>query len=367
MTALWVVDTYSAMGHAMTADKGITDAEYRLISAIKRHDWRDGICRVSQADLGDHCAKDVRTVRRLVHTLKQKHLLEEINDPERPGRARVYRLLGSATTSPQTGQSWPVYDHAQAAQSGQGWPNKSARSGRLNRPTLAGLKKTPENPAQTGIPESGYPEAGLAAGAAPPPADPPAIEARTTTEPPRIVGPAASSRTTEPPRASHDPSVSQPASSPPKSPARPSGKPLLPVPKPQPEAERADSPQGRLIDLLRDGGVPSSVKPSERDFAAIKNKCQDIDLVAACYLDVFHGRYGDAFMQSRLSVQTVCYQFLDGYLAWKAQGSPERPSAGGQGGQKNHRQPQRPAYSAGAGAPNHPQVVESAKQRAKGW
>lgn len=152
-TGLWVVDTFSALGHTMTADKGITDAEYRLISAIKRHDWRDGICRASQADLGDHCAKDVRTVRRLVHTLKQKHLLEEINDPERPGRARVYRLLGSAATSPQTGQSWPVYDHAHAAQSGQGWPNKSARSGRLNRPHLAGLKKTPVKTPEDGIPE----------------------------------------------------------------------------------------------------------------------------------------------------------------------------------------------------------------------
>lgn len=146
------------------------------------------------------------------------------------------------------------------------------------------------------------------------------------------------------------PPPSQTGSSPPKSPARPSTKPLLPAPKPQPRAERTDGPQARLVTLLRDGGVPDAVRPSERDFAAVKQKCQDIELVAACYLDIYHGRYGDAFMQRRLTIQAVCYSFLDGYLAWKAQGDPSPRATAGRDGPRFRKDGSR-IYTSDAGSP----------------
>jgi hypothetical protein len=94
-----------------------------------------------------------------------------------------------------------------------------------------------------------------------------------------------------------------------------------PAPKPQPPASSPTgssapsraTPQSRLVDLLRAGGV--EIDPSPRDFAALKQRQVDPALVVECYLAIRAGRYGDAWMKRRLTVHGVVNDYLDGYLA----------------------------------------------------
>jgi DNA-binding MarR family transcriptional regulator len=260
---LRMVESYSPMGHTMTADKGITDAEFRLIAAIRRHDWRDGICRASQAELAAHCGKDERSVRRLVSALKDKHLLVEENDPARPGRARVYRLIERAATTPQTGQLWPVYDPRDAVQTGQDQPVKVANSGQLNRTNLAGLKKTPVKTPENDDSAASQPGA--------------ATDHELMTPTPPMTS-----------------------------------KPLLPAPKPTPKPEPTDQRLARVIDLIRAANLQVAV--TGRDGAALKACSAAPEEIAACYIAIATGAHGDDYMRRRLAIHYVANDAINGWL-----------------------------------------------------
>lgn len=94
----------------------------------------------------------------------------------------------------------------------------------------------------------------------------------------------------------------------------------------------ATNPQAHVIDLIRAGGASVTFTPI--DGKAIKSVGADPELVAACFVDIYHGRYGDDFMRRRLNVRTVVYDYLDGYAAWKQGGArplPRRPNDGASG------------------------------------
>ena len=99
----------------------------------------------------------------------------------------------------------------------------------------------------------------------------------------------------------------------------------------QPGAPRRtnSSAGGRLVDLLRAGGVPDALSPTERDFKALKSRPDATpEIVAECYLAMYRGEYGDDFMRKGLSIQAVIYRFLDGYLAQKAHPNPRQHTRG---------------------------------------
>jgi hypothetical protein len=261
-------DRFSAMGHPLTADTDVSDAEFRLIAAIKRYDWRDGVCRASQAVLGVDCGKDERTVRRLVLELKRKDLLVEENDPRRPGRSRVYRLIGAATTHPQTGQLWPVYDRDAGTQTGQKRPVKADDPGQLKRPNPAGLKKTPEDRL---TPDTAATQPGAV--------DDPIVVCAPPTQAP------------------------QPA---------PAPKPLLPVPKPRARPDPVTNRLACVIDRIRAAGL--NVAVSGRDGAALKDCTAAPEEIANCYIAIARGEYGDAYMRRRLAIHYVATDAVNGWL-----------------------------------------------------
>lgn len=93
-------------------------------------------------------------------------------------------------------------------------------------------------------------------------------------------------------------------------------------------ASRAAKPNrsAEVIDALRAKGIEPTMTP--RDHAAMKASTASVQDIADVYEVVFQGRYGDQFMQKRLSVHEAI-GWIDGYKAWKQNGAP-RPTRTGQ-------------------------------------
>jgi biotin operon repressor len=101
------------------------------------------------------------------------------------------------------------------------------------------------------------------------------------------------------------------------------------VPKPEPPSEPAPAPVevaptptnkrlARVIDLIRAAGLVYT--RSDRDGAALRECDADPDEIAACYLDIAHGRWptdGDTFPLRGLAIHTVCRSWING---WRQRG-----------------------------------------------
>lgn len=90
--------------------------------------------------------------------------------------------------------------------------------------------------------------------------------------------------------------------------------------------ERAATPSGALIDLLKAADIPLTMRA--QDHKALKDSGADPALVAEAYGAIFRGEWGDDFMRRGLSVQFVIGR-LAGFQAWKRNPSP--PATGRNG------------------------------------
>jgi DNA-binding Lrp family transcriptional regulator len=89
---------------------------------------------------------------------------------------------------------------------------------------------------------------------------------------------------------------------------------------------REPNAQARVIDLIVAGGAPSPTMGG-RNGKAVKD-AGDPEAVAAAYLAVWRGEWGDGWLRENLSIHAVVDR-LDGFRAWRADRQPEPPHQNG--------------------------------------
>lgn len=93
----------------------------------------------------------------------------------------------------------------------------------------------------------------------------------------------------------------------------PTTKPLLPVPKPKPEDAPTNARLSRVADLILAAKIPV-IPDWPRDGAALKRCPASPEEIAACYVAIARGEYGDPHMHKRLSIRYVVSEAINGWL-----------------------------------------------------
>lgn len=92
----------------------------------------------------------------------------------------------------------------------------------------------------------------------------------------------------------------------------------LPPDEPAPQTPATNARLGKVVDLIRAAGLTVTV--NGRSGSALKASSATPEQVAACFVAIARGEYGDDFMRKRLNVHNVCNEYMDGFLS-RSQGT----------------------------------------------